>query len=120
MSYAVLKNVGYALVHTPEMILHNGTTQTTEKQVHPDSEYLKNIRASYRSFEDVVNYAPNQTYIGNMTPAQLKELGNSWVDVKVDGNRVGKYGEILPENEFLVLLKICDKFDLVMLEESFL
>lgn len=120
MSYAVLKNVGYALIHTPEMILHNGTTQTTEMQVNPDSEYLKNIRDHYRTFEEVVNYAPNQTYIGNMTPTQLKELGDSWIDVKIEGKREGRFGEILPEEEFLLFLKVCDKFDLVMLESSFM
>lgn len=120
MSYAVLKNVGYALIHTPEMVLHNGTTQTTEMQVNPNSDYIKNIRASYRSFKDVVNYAPNQVYIGNMTPEELRELGDSWVDVKIEGKRDGKYGEILPEKEFLLMMKICDKFDLVMLENSFM
>lgn len=120
MSYAVLKNASYVLVHTPDMILHNGTTQTTEKQVNPESEYLKNIEKSYRTFDEVVNYAPNQTYIGNMTPTELAELGDTWVDVKIEGKRTGKFGEILPEKEFLLLLKICDKFDLVMLEESFL
>ncbi|MGL5460277.1 MAG: glycine/sarcosine/betaine reductase complex component C subunit beta [Cetobacterium sp.] len=120
MSYAVLKNASYVLVHTPEMILHNGTTQTMEKQVNPNSEYLKNIRNSYRTFDEVVNYGPNQTYIGNMTPSELKNLGDTWVDKKIEGKRQGPFGEILPENEFLLLLKICDKFDLVLLEENFM
>ena len=38
---SVIKGTGYALVHTPDMVLHNGTTQTTEMIVNPDSEYLK-------------------------------------------------------------------------------
>ncbi|MGL5123686.1 MAG: glycine/sarcosine/betaine reductase complex component C subunit beta [Fusobacteriaceae bacterium] len=120
MSYAILKNVGYALVHTPDMILHNGATQTTEKLVNPESEYLKNIKSSYRSYEDIISYPPNQTYIGNLTPEELKKLGDNWVDIKLKPQREGKYGEILPQDEFFVLLKICDKFDLVMLEEKFL
>lgn len=120
MSYAVLKNVGYALVHVPEMILHNGTTQTTEMKVNPNSDYIKNIRESYRTYEQVVNYAPNQVYIGNMNPEELKELGDTWIDVKIDGKRAGKYGEIMPEKEFLLMMKIADKFDLVMLENSFM
>lgn len=120
MSYAVLKSVGYALIHTPEMVLHNGTTQTTEVLVNPNSEYIKNIRESYRSYEEVVNYAPNQVYIGNMTPDKLRELGDSWINLDIKGERVGKYGEILPEDEFLIMMKVCDKFDLVMIEENFL
>lgn len=119
MNYAVLKNASYVLVHTPEMILHNGTTQTTEVSTNPNSDYIKNIRDSYRSYEEVVNYAPNQTYIGNMNPDELKNLGDSWIDKKIIGKRDSRFGEILPEKEFLLLLKICDKFGLVLLEESF-
>ena len=37
---AVIKGAGYILAHTPDMVLHNGTTQTTERIVNPDSEYL--------------------------------------------------------------------------------
>ena len=38
---SVLKAAGYILAHTPDMVIHNGTTQTTERVVNPDSEYLK-------------------------------------------------------------------------------
>ena len=120
MSYAVLKSAGYALVHTPEMILHNGATQSTEKLTNPDSDYLKNIRDSYRSYEEVISYAPNQVYIGNLTPEELKKIPEPWYNNKIEAKREGKFGEILPEDEFLILIKICDKFDLVLLEESFL
>ena len=39
----VIKGAGYILAHTPDMVLHNGTTQTTERIVNPDSEYLKEL-----------------------------------------------------------------------------
>ena len=42
---SVIKGTGYVLVHTPDMVLHNGTTQTTERIVNPESEYLKIGRA---------------------------------------------------------------------------
>ena len=35
----------------PDMVLHNGTTQTTERIVNPDSEYLKELPSHIRSFE---------------------------------------------------------------------
>jgi len=119
MNYSVLKGASYALIHTPDMILHNGTTQTTEKHVNPDSDYLKNIRNSYRSYEQVVNYAPNQTYIGNIHPLELKELGKGWVDVEIEGNRYGKLGEIMPQDEFILMIKVADAFGLVELEKEF-
>lgn len=119
MNYAVLKNAAYTLIHTPDMILHNGTTQTMEKLINPDSEYLKVIKNHYRTYEDILSYPPNQTYIGNVTPDELKALGKTWMDVKVPGKRIGKTGELVPQDEFIAMLKISDVFDLVLLEEKF-
>ena len=61
---SVIKGASYILAHTPEMVIHNGTTQTTERIVNPDSEYLKELGSHLRSYEDAVNYWPNQVYIG--------------------------------------------------------
>jgi hypothetical protein len=41
MTKPVLKNASYILVHTPDMIIHNGTTYQMEKLGNPDSEFLK-------------------------------------------------------------------------------
>ncbi|MCG8529723.1 MAG: ketoacyl-ACP synthase III family protein [Desulfovibrionales bacterium] len=121
MNYAVLKASSYALVHTPDMILHNGTTQTVEARNNPDSDYLKNITQSYRSFEEVVAYPPNQTYIGNMTPQELRALGKSWVGMTAEGaDKNGKLGEIMPQLQFYALMKVADVFDLLFFGESFL
>ena len=68
---AVIKGAGYILAHTPDMVLHNGTTQTTERIVNPDSEYLKELPRHIRSFDQVLSYWPNQVYIGNKTPDDL-------------------------------------------------
>ena len=48
---SVIKGTGYVLVHTPDMVLHNGTTQTTERIVNPESEYLKELPSHLRSYE---------------------------------------------------------------------
>ena len=120
MDYAVVKAAGYVLVHTPDMIMHNGTTQTVEKRVNPESEYLKKVPEHLRSYEEVVNYAPNQVYIGNMTPEALGKLEKPWVGVDVpNADRYGKFGEIMPQIEFICMLKISDAFDLVKLENDF-
>ncbi|CAB1246480.1 glycine/sarcosine/betaine reductase complex component C subunit beta [Clostridium sp. MT-14] len=120
MSFPVIKNAAYVLVNTPDMVIHNGTTQTLERETNPESEYLKEVPNHLRSFEDVVSYAPNQTYIGNVTPEELSERKRPWYNEKVDGaSRFGKFGEIMPEDEFYGLLKLSDVFDLVLLEEDF-
>lgn len=65
---SVIKGAGYVLVHTPDMVLQNGTTQTTERIVNPESDYLKAVPENLRSYEDVVSYWPNQVYIGAAHP----------------------------------------------------
>ncbi|WP_077369979.1 glycine/sarcosine/betaine reductase complex component C subunit beta [Anaerosalibacter sp. Marseille-P3206] len=120
MNYAVVKGAGYILAHTPDMVLHNGATQATERAINPDSDYLKELPKHLRSFEEVVSYPPNQTYIGNITPDDLKGYEQPWFDKKVDGaDRYGKYGEIMPQDEFIGLMKIVDAFDLVKLSKEF-
>lgn len=117
---SVVKGTGYILVHTPDMLLHSGTTQTTERIVNPSSEYLKELPSHIRSYEDALSYWPNQTYIGNQTPDELAAQGDTWVDKKCPvTSRHGKYGEIMPQEEFLLLMQICDCFDVVKLEKSF-
>ena len=118
--YAVLKGASYTLAVTPDMVIHNGTTQTTEMIVNPESEYLKELPNHLRSFEDAVNYMPNQVYIGNEKPQKLAEAGFPWYDKLMEGaSKDGKYGEIMPEDEFYGLIQICDVFDLVKLEKDF-
>ena len=117
---SVIKGTGYVLVHTPDMVLHNGTTQTTERIVNPESEYLKQLPSHIRSYEDVVAYYPNQTYIGNMTPEELSKVEMPWFDKKPEKScRFGKYGEIMPQQDFLLLMQACDLFDLVKLDSAF-
>ncbi len=117
---SVIKGTGYVLVHTPDMVLHNGTTQTTERIVNPDSEYLKELPKHLRSYEDVISYYPNQTYIGNVTPDELAAVEQPWHDKKdANAKRVGPFGEIMPQEEFLLLMQACDVFDLVKLSSDF-
>lgn len=120
MSYSVIKGTSYVLVHVPGMVMDHGTTQTTEKVVNPDSDYLKVLPSHIRSYEDCVAYPPNQTYIGNLPIEELAEIPEPWADKKVEKpERFGKFGEIMPEDEFILLMQICDAFDLVHLDKDF-
>ncbi|MCX7951852.1 MAG: glycine reductase, partial [Clostridiales bacterium] len=99
--YPVIKGASYILVHTPDMVIHNGTTQTLERETNPDSEYLKNITNHLRSYQDVVSYPVNQTYIGNFDPEDLANLPRPWYQKPIENaSRYGKFGEIMPEDEF--------------------
>ena len=117
---SVIKGTGYALVHTPDMVIHNGTTQTTERIVNPESEYLKELPKHLRTFEQAVAYYPNQTYIGNMTPDDLAQIPTPWNEQECTmTSRYGKFGQIMPQEEFILLMQACDVFDLVIIDSAF-
>ncbi len=120
MDFPVIKGASYALLHAPNIALHQGTTQTSERMRNPESEYLKQFPKHMRSFDEVVKYAPNQVYIGNLLPDELKEIERPWYkNLLADATKDGKHGSILPEDELYGLLKIVDSFDLVFLETGF-
>lgn len=120
MNFPVVKKASYILVNTPDMVIHNGTTQTLERQTNPNSEYLQSLKSGLRTFEEVVAYPPNQAYVGNITPEELSEIARPWLKNTIhEANRFGKFGEIMPQDEFYGLMKISDVFDLIVLEEGF-
>ena len=109
MNYPVFKGAGYILVHTPDMIVRNGSTAAVERVTNPDSEFLKEVNNHIRTYEEVVNYLPNQVYIGNKTPEELKAYPMPWYDIKDEqGQRHGKFGQIVPQDEFIALMKLCE------------
>lgn len=120
MNFPVLKGAGYVLVNTPDLVIHNGSTQTSERMTNPESDYLKELPEHIRTFDEVVAYLPNQVYIGNLHPERLKDFEMPWFDKQSPSkDRFGKYGEIMPQDEFIGLMKMADAFDLVKLEKSF-
>ncbi|MDD4171632.1 MAG: glycine/sarcosine/betaine reductase complex component C subunit beta [Syntrophomonas sp.] len=120
MNYSVIKGAGYGLIQANGMLLHHGTTQTSERSKNAESEHLQKLPAHLRSFEDAVKYPPNQAYIGNIMPDELKTIPRPWYENQMnDAGRDGKHGEIMPEDEFLGLMKIVDIFDLIVLEGEF-
>lgn len=122
MTYPVIKDTGYVLVHTPDILKHNGSTQVNTFQQDPKHEYLLNLNKSLRTFSDVVSYAPNQCYIGNIEPDKLKEISKPWYGKEnfIDEQRYGSLGEIMPQDEFYLLMQHVDSFDLVLLSEDFI
>ena len=117
---SVIKGASYVLAHTPQMVVYNGTTQTTERIVNPESEYLKELESHLRSYEECVNYWPNQVYIGNATPDDLAGVEFPYYDKAKEGaERYGKYGEIMPEEEFILLVQACDQFEVVKIDKDF-
>mgnify|MGYP001194056426 CR=1 FL=1 len=120
MPNAAIKNTVYCLNHTPELGLHYGTTPCLERRDKPESQFLANLPGFIQPYGDAARYAPNLAYIGAMTIGQLAGHPRPWhANLAAVPTRFGNYGEIMPEDEFLGLLDICDVFDLVWLETGF-
>ncbi len=121
MSFPVIKGSSYILVHTPNILKQGGSTQTTTRANNPNDEYLTQMDNYLRSFEEFVGYAPNQAYIGNILPNDLEDIDQPWYknDNLLEAKREGKFGEIMPEEQFIALVKHVDVFDLVKLSEEF-
>ena len=95
---SVIKGASYILAHTPDMVIHNGTTQTTERIVNPESEYLKKLPEHLCSFEDTVSYWPNQVYIGNETPVEsMKDCSVVTATYELQDGMKGTIGIIGPK-----------------------
>ncbi len=120
----IIKECSNVLVHLPDFVRH-GSKPTREIKKHPD--LADKINSHLRTYREVVGYGPNQVFIGNMGPDNLRSLSTPWFQNLVNhnggGGRSGPYGEIMPQEEFYALLKGAtdeSSYDLVWLENKFL
>ncbi|MDP2931773.1 MAG: glycine reductase, partial [Chloroflexota bacterium] len=113
----VIKGVAYVLAHVPGMVRLGSKPS---REISKDPAILKPILSHLRTFEQAVAYAPNQVFIGNLDPDELWNVPSPWYQQPVpNASRWGAFGEIMPEDEFYGMLKICDEFELILLEEGF-
>ncbi|MDR1730800.1 MAG: DUF5940 domain-containing protein [Synergistaceae bacterium] len=121
MSSVGIKGYSYCLNHTPELGLHYGSTPFTEHEAKGEgSDYLKAMPKYVQTYDKAMQYAPNQAYIGGITYEEFEAAKTPWIENYLqEATRYGRYGEIMPEDEFLGLIAICDVFDLIWLEKTF-
>jgi betaine reductase len=90
------------------------------REIRHEPSQLQPILSHLRPFEQAVAYPPNQVFIGNLDPDQLWSTPSPWYRNPVsNASRWGEFGEIMPEEEFYGVLKLCDEFGLITLEEGF-
>lgn len=119
MTTVGIKAAAYCLNFAPELALHYGGTPAQERKTKPDSEFLRELPKHAQTWEQAAAYAPNKAYVGSMSLEELEKAPAPWIDNLGDTQRFGKFGEIMPEDEFIGLMDICDVFDLIWLEENF-
>lgn len=114
-----IKGTAYCLDFAPELGTHYGGTPWQEKHSKPDSEFLKALPDHMQTYEEAAAYAPNKAYIGAMHLDELEKAPKPWIENLGKPERYGIYGEIMPEDEFIAFMDICDVFDLIQLEKGF-
>ncbi len=115
----VLKGVSYFLGHVPGMVRHGSKPS---REIQRDPSLLTPILDHLWTFEQAVAYPPNQVFIGNLDPDDLlNNVPSPWYKNPIpNASRRGPFGEIMSETEFYGMLKICDEFQLLQLEEGFI
>ena len=113
---AVLRSARFALAHTPGLVRHGSKPS---RELVKDHSLLPAIQARLRSFEDAASYPPHRVLLGDLYPDELWDIDRPWHQAAGDSPYCGAHGQLIPEEEFYALLKLCDPFDLVSLEEEF-
>ncbi len=117
MDNPVIQACSYILVHVPDFVRY-GSKPSREIEDDRDT-VLPAIERHLREFDEAVAYPPNQVFIGNLYPDHLNTISQPWYRHPVQGaSRYGTYGEIMPEEEFLGLIKLADDFDLMWMEKD--
>lgn len=103
----VIQSCSCCLAHVPDLVRY-GSKPRREIRNHPDIQ--SQIERHLRSYEEAVNYPPNQTYIGNISPDRLAEISRPWYARPISSGEApsrqeGRFGEIMDQETFLALLK---------------
>lgn len=115
----VIKEGGNVLIHVPDLVRYGSKPS---REIEKGNLTIQKLEESLRKYEEALAYPPNQTFIGNLKTEELWESPWPWFKNPIaNAKREGKYGEIMPEDEFYGLMKICDVrgYDMVWLEKNF-
>ncbi|MBR0222478.1 MAG: glycine reductase [Synergistaceae bacterium] len=122
MASVGIKSYAYCLNHAPETGSYYGGTPHEARTSGKEQEYVDALPKHLQTYDQALHYAPNQTYIGGISYEEFESLATPWTDNPLPdekAQRYGKFGELMPEDEFLGLISACDEFELVWLEPSF-
>lgn len=116
MAEPAILHASYVLAHAPDFVRH-GSKPTRDLETDPG--LLPQIRRSLRSWDEVVAYPPNQTFIGNLTPDDLAAIPRPWYEHLVpDAGVVGPFGRMITQAALYGLMKLSDDFDLLTITDA--
>jgi betaine reductase len=108
--------VFYSLAHVPDLVRY-GSKPLREIRANP--ALGNELKQKLRDFAAAVAYPPHQAYIGNIAPERLSDLPKPWYEKLIEGaTSEGRFGDVVEQNRFYILLAAADQFDLVSLENG--
>lgn len=109
MQGASILGWAYVLCHAPDLVRYGSKPSR-------DAELRAQIGGLRRDWAHAVGYAPNQVYIGGLTPAALEAWATPWWRHPVPSAQpTSTWGRMIGQSEFYRLLAEADAFDLVKL-----
>jgi glycine/sarcosine/betaine reductase complex component C subunit beta len=110
MPDVVISAATQVLAHVPGLARHGSKPR---RELPKSDEVADKFAAALRSFDAAAAYPPHQAWIGNIHPRDLP--ARPWSANAGEPQRTGRFGEIMPEEEFLGLLAAVDDFELFAL-----
>ncbi|MDQ6725821.1 MAG: glycine/sarcosine/betaine reductase complex component C subunit beta [Actinomycetota bacterium] len=110
MPDVVITGASQVLAHVPSFARHGSKPR---RELAKSAETAERFTAALRSYDDAAAYPPHQAWIGNVHPRDLP--ARPWTASAGPPRRFGRFGEIMPEEEFLGLLATVDHFELFAL-----
>ncbi len=112
----VIRGCRFFVAHVPGLVRFGAKPQ---HDIERDAAVDGRIAQALRSYEAARDYPPNQVLLGALHPDSLAGMPRPWFREPAPAKRWGPHGEIMPEEEFFGLLDVCDQFDLVSLDHTF-
>ncbi len=110
MPDVVISAATQVLAHVPGLARHGSKPR---RELPRSDEQPARFAAALRSFDEAAAYPPHQAWIGNIHP---RDMGaRPWAEGAGAPQRAGRFGEIMPEDEFLGLMAVVDDFELFAL-----
>jgi betaine reductase len=114
--FPVITAVANVLAHAPGLVRYGSKPL---RDLAHDPGLAGAIAARLRTYDAAVGYAPNQAYIGNRDPENLRALPRPWfAATDPAASSDGAFGDFIDEAELLGLLKLCDRARLVQIDEG--
>ena len=90
------------------------------RELDRDPSLLAPMTEALRPWEEVVRLsAPNQVFIGNLQPDDLASIPRPWYRNLVERAAIsGPFGRMITEAALYGLMKLCDDFDLLSIDEE--